>query len=780
MISFWLLDIWSRVEDGVETVHLWGYDDNGKRIELVDSSVRPFLISDPFDPEILSDLKGIENIDLEEVVKKHGLGNKTFVKVLAFDASEDIPRVKRRLNEAGIITYEDDIYYTQVYMKQRGFKPCSWHIIAGEKKEEVYNSKFDLEAKTCIDISKARVQWVEDYTLPDVKPMSLDIECYGESGGMPKVEKDPIILFGLRFGKSNTMIAKKDGVSSDDGLIREVREDIISKDPHVIATYNGNEFDWDYIMDRCEVGGLNFNISPFGRGPHKTEYSTIAINGRPTIDLFGIAKFVVPKGNRKTQPVVHSELAKANMVPERKFKEIDRDNIAALWDNRNKRPDVIAHCEDDVTFTDDIFDYAWPFVIELSRLTGIPPDEVLDVPYYILVEGFLMQVAKDQNVLIPHCESREQPKTSGAVCMEPIKGLMENVAVFDFQSMYPNILVDNNISPETFVEKPLPGKTHIIDTDLGEKLYFLKEPEGFFAIAMKKLLHEIDLAKNRYKDKKYTQKYAGEVQALKTIARSMYGYLKAPKSRWALYKAQEAVASEGRNRVLIGSNVAEDYGYENVYIDTDSLFLRGLKEEDCEEFANVLSEEIGSKVSLDKYYKLLFFTEAKKKYAGIDSKGHKDYVGFTKSDWMPLANRVQIMVLDEVLEHRNPQHAAKMVADVISGIRNGIYPVRDFIIWKKVRRDLSEYSPKSKSAHLEVAKRNPEVFIEEDGTVGYLIIPSPGKLYQRAVHYTEVKDSMDLDLDYYITNQINAVAGRILQYFTGEKDFERKEYFNAL
>jgi len=772
-MKFWLFDVFSKVENATETAHLFGFDENNEIIELVDDSVLPFLLCEEANNIPFQKLTSL-GASFEELIKINELEEQKFYRICGHDATMDIPKYRTILERAEVKTFEADIYYTQVYLKERGFSPCAWHEITGA--EEINSSSTRL-----FNIRNAAVEQIEDYTVPEISALALDIEVHNPQGAHLEIERDYIILFGLlnasSAGKELYMLPAKG--KYDDVLIEQAFDTISGFNPTFIVTYNGNEFDWEYIMERYKINGLKGTVSRDYSRPHKTEWSTIAINGRPTIDLYGIAKFVMPRGSRKTQPIVHAELKRAGLVPKTQFYEINRDHIAKLWDNIKTREEVVKHCASDVNLTMDIFEYAWPFIVELSRLTNLPPDEVLSVPYHVLIEGFMMKIAHELNIVIPNAEPREQPETSGAVCMEPKKGLIENVAVIDFVGMYPNILIENNISQETYVKDIAvdsrvfeKDELHEIVTDTGERFYFLKEPAGLFKVAMEQLQQKVEEAKIRYKDKKYKQKYAGEVQALKTIARAMYGYLKAPKSRWYLAEAQEAVASEGRNRAMKAIETAENASseIEANYADTDSAFLTGVAREDCEAFAEWLSEALGYKVGFDKFYPLIFFTEAKKIYAGLTEDGEIETAGFSKSDWAPIANRTQMRILEIILKERDIEKAREYVENTKNAMKAGMYPLKDFIIWKKLRRPLHTY--KQNAAHVIVAKRDPERFVEEDQTVGYVVVPGKKKqkLYERVKHWTEVKGVSELDMKYYVNKQLLAVSNRILEYFTGEKN----------
>ena len=752
-----------------ETAHLIGFNENNEIIELVDSSVRPFLLAKEFQNDIF------RYPTLKHVERFNGIDKQIFSKISGYDASEDIPRIRNELENIGIKTFESDIYYSQVYMKERGFTPCSWHLVSGAVLVGTPHGRYEMPI---YDISSAKIFQADDDVLPNISAMAMDGEMYGVAGGMPRVDKDPIILAGLVFrdedGEREQIMIPAKG-HYDDVLIEETADAIIEKNPVFMLTYNGNTFDWPYFTERAKLSKANFKISRKFSMPYVTEWKTISIVGRPAIDLFGIAKFVIPKGSRKSQPILHRELRKSDLVPPTKFVEINRDEIASLWDNPETRQKVIDHCASDVQMSMDIFEYAWNFIVELSSLTGIPPDQVLSVPYSVLVEGFLIKIAKEFGYVIPKNRYNLQPKTSGAFTMKPTRGIPENVSVFDFASMYPIILINKNISPETYVPNPDPvdikrGLYHVIESDDGRKFYFMKSPEGFFVKAMKRLLGRISGAKSKYGEKKYKQKYAGEVQALKTIARSMYGYLKAPKSRWYLVEAQEAVACEGRNWINKGIKVADRYGYVTIYSDTDSLFLTGLTQKEGEEFAEILSEELGVKVGLDKFYTVLFFTEAKKKYAGLKPDGDVDYVGFMKSDWVDIANYAQKKVLDILLKEKDVDKAVEFSRMIAQGVRHNVFPLKKFIIWKRIKTQKLWASDYGKYAHVVVARKNPEKYIEEDGTVGYVVVKGVGNLSHKARHYSEVKSVEELDVEYYIKKQIGAVTNLILKYMYGDKD----------
>ncbi len=59
--------------------------------------------------------------------------------------------------------------------------------------------------------------------------------------------------------------------------------------------------------------------------------------------------------------------------------------------------------------------------------------------------------------------------------------------------------------------------------------------------------------------------------------------------------------------------------------------------------------------------------------------------------------------------------------------------------------------------------------------VGYVVLDGKGPLYSRVKPYVFAKPE-EVDVDYYVTNQVLPAAARILGYFNvSEKDLQRKE-----
>lgn len=104
-------------------------------------------------------------------------------------------------------------------------------------------------------------------------------------------------------------------------------------------------------------------------------------------------------------------------------------------------------------------------LIDLARITGIPIQELSRLSPGSAVSALQVNQALCDGVLVPWKRNlAEYWKTAeelliadrGALVIEPKVGLHENVFEIDFASLFPNIMVNHNISPETVPVRLLP------------------------------------------------------------------------------------------------------------------------------------------------------------------------------------------------------------------------------------------------------------------------------------------------------------------------------------
>ena len=103
-------------------------------------------------------------------------------------------------------------------------------------------------------------------------------------------------------------------------------------------------------------------------------------------------------------------------------------------------------------------EYGLMGAIEQARVTGLPVQEIARRSPGAGIAAMQNLTALRRGILVPYQQQKgEVPKTynqlvtsdRGGMVFEPLAGIFPNVAILDFMSMYPSIIVEYNISPET-------------------------------------------------------------------------------------------------------------------------------------------------------------------------------------------------------------------------------------------------------------------------------------------------------------------------------------------
>jgi len=770
IIEFYFLDNTYEVVGAEPHIIIWGITRDGKRILLRDKRFRPYFYAiidkDEDIQRIIREVKSLSDprspiIDIAPVEKKY------FGKpVRALKITTMIPETVRKYREKvrkiqGVKeVVEADIRFSMRYIIDHDIRPCGWHKAEVVKVPKKPGYRVDEEYEIT-----GKIEPLNDSTPPgDMRYLAFDIEVYTKSG-TPRPEKDPVIIIGVKDtdnGFKQFLANDKD----DRDAIKNFIDYIRSYDPDIIVGYNNNGFDWPYLIERSKKIGLRLDVSRrVGATPRTSTYGHISVPGRLNVDLYDYAE-EIPEVKIKSLENVADYLG---VMRKSERIIIDYLDMPKYWDDPKLRPLLLRYNREDVEATFGLMEKFVPFGMQLSNLTGLPLDQVGTASVGFRLEWYLMREAYRYNELVPNRIERPYESYRGAVVLKPVKGIHENIAVLDFSSMYPSIMIKYNVGPDTIVkdEKCDPEK-HYIAPEVGH--CFRKEPEGFFKKVLTTLLSlrkSIKEEMKKYPPDSYEYRILNERQkAVKVLANATYGYMGWVGARWYCKECAEAVTAWGRQTIRHAIKIAESLGLKVIYGDTDSLFVTYDKEK-VEELIKRIKEELGLDIKIDKVYKRIFFTEAKKRYAGLLTDGRIDIVGFeaVRGDWAEIAKEVQEKITEILLKEGSTDKAIEYVRKVIAELKQGKVPLNKLIIWKTLSKRLDEYSVDA--PHVVAAKKllRMGIKLSVGDKVGYIIVKGGGKISSRAEPYILVKDPKLVDTNYYIDHQIIPAAMRILGYF---------------
>jgi DNA polymerase I len=252
---------------------------------------------------------------------------------------------------------------------------------------------------------------------------------------------------------------------------------------------------------------------------------------------------------------------------------------------------------------------------------------------------------------------------------------------------------------------------------------------------------------------------------VKIITNASYGYAGWTGARWYAKPVAEAATAWGRHTILKAVEIAEKEGLKVVYGDTDSIFVEH-EPDKIEKLSREIEEKLGLEIRPDKTYVRLFFTEAKKRYAGLLPNGRLDIVGLevTRGDWAAIAKKVQEGVLQIILKEQSPKKAVEFVRRFLNELGQKRVPYRDLIIWKTLTKPVEEYAVRA--SHVEAAK-----MLKEKGwelsigdKIGYVVVVGTGRLFERVKPYV-LASYDEIDIGYYVSKQVVPAAARILESF---------------
>lgn len=333
-------------------------------------------------------------------------------------------------------------------------------------------------------------------------------------------------------------------------------------------------------------------------------------------------------------------------------------------------------------------------------------------------DGFLLRLGEIHGHRWPTKKHTEEvAHYQGAFVMEPSRtGIIENVHVADFASLYPSIIRSWNISPETVMwrltPEPPEGVCNLPYTDM---VKFSKAKRGMFPLA----LDELVARRAEYSKKQDAaepgspewERYKRLSGAYKIVANSFYGIMGSPFARFFDSNAAEAVTQTGAWLIKHVASSSTKNGLEAFYGDTDSVFVSG----DTRVFSQVVADLNASwgpildglgcvqsniKLEFEKSFSRLVLVSAKRYigrfsvYKGKPVAGKIEVKGleYKRGDTVRLARTMQKGLIDLLLGEAVPTvDACKQFVDVWrKRVFDGALTIEDIVISQSVK-SLDEY-----------------------------------------------------------------------------------------
>lgn len=745
---------------------------------------------------------------------------------LVFNKVAHVVQARKTLSEMGFERYEYDIPFAKRYLLDKRLEPGNWieyEVIeekkilesgeklegkkspekngaSGEAGEKVLDSvdEEEITAKITGELKTAKNIRTIDGEF-EGRGMTFDLET--KTGKKFTIGGEPILMVSIVANNLGTGGEKKPNyervvsygtkkvqklqiLESEKEIIEKLMEELNKEDNSFIVTYNGDNFDFAYTRERAKKLGVEYKINGFAPLTRRHGLdNAVKLQGVQHIDAYQIMRFLQRTGAVNTVKL-DIESVSQKVFGEYKEKVYSKE-INDAWESGDakKLARLVDYNLKDSRVAFRIAQDFLPLFIEISKLTSQTLYETTRSTTSQMVEDLLLKEAHFRGVVAPNkpkeneVAGRTANPIKGAFVKEPLAGLHENIAVLDFASLYPSIIISHNISPDTLNCAHSECKKNISP----DGTWFCTMKKGLFPEILEKMLKQRLILKREYKKKKEKgiddKVLFAKQWALKIILNSVYGYLGYPRARWYSRECASATTAWERDYIHATIEKSEKEGLKVLYGDTDSMFLlMGTKtKKDVEALAKKVNEELpeGMELEIDGYYKRgIFVTKkeggaAKKRYALMDEKGNLKIVGFeyVRRDWCQIARETQKKVLELVLSEGRPEKAVEYVKKVLKDLKEFKVEKKELAILTVLQRMPKDYDaigPHVAAAEKAIA-RGKELGV---GSMLSFIITKGGKGKESISDKAELEEYVkegDYDINYYIENQVLPAVLRIIQ-----------------
>ncbi|HEX2867554.1 MAG TPA: DNA polymerase II [Ignavibacteriales bacterium] len=731
------------------TLRYWGISDDGMPVEFIIDSVRPVFFTNRENTSL--------SLPIQYTRKEVKLKSFDFrdVDALYFRTQKDLRSAAEILRSLGITTYESDVDPVRRFLMERFI-----HVqltLTGECVNLGHSLRFiNPKVEPC------------EFD-PKFKVASIDIETGIKDGTLYSIA---VHLSGRNSEEEKIVFMLADD-ALDDGQLKLFRtqKDLLQSflnwfkwaDPDLIIGWHVIGFDLMFLENKARELHIPFDIS---RGGGRT-----SLVQRKSGGYFAyIPGRVVLDGPPALRSAFYSfedfrlETVSQELLGRGKTITPDEDKIGEIEKFFSQDKHKLAEYNlQDAVLVSEIF--AKTGLIDLcvkrSQISGLFMDQLSKMTQAF--DNFYLPRLHRAGFVAPESDmTRTTENLAGGYVIDPRPGIYDNVVVMDYKSLYPSII-------ETFKIDPLSKITSEEDTILTPGGYKFSRTRHILPEYIGSLMHKRAGAK-RSKNKHLAQ-------AIKILMNSFYGVMGAYGCRFFDPYLPNSITSTGQWILLESKRFLEEKGYEIVYGDTDSLFIK-LKKGESEKAA-LLGEELAREMNLywkerllkefslesfleiefEKHYSRFILTTArggggeagaKKRYAGLIETGGRRHLEFTgmeivRSDWTRLAKEFQQELYSRIF---NSEDADGWIRSFVEEVTRGLHDEK-LVYRKRLRKDVDLYT-KNTPPHVKAAR----LTNTSSGIIKYVMTkrgPVPVELGQR-----------DFDYQHYIDKQIKPIADSVL------------------
>ena len=384
----------------------------------------------------------------------------------------------------------------------------------------------------------------------------------------------------------------------DEGDIMEGLTSLVhSEDPDIITGYNIDNFDLPRMEERADVlaGRSKMEATTlFGWGrvpmlqseakprrlfPSRRQNRVWDIAGRIPLDAWWQARQTL-RPQRESLSYV-SKLLWPEDEDKHKL-DIDASQMDREWAERPE--EVLEYCVRDTILPLDILDrlqsVARKEALASVSLTTVETASTGTTSQWI--DSLVIRLADRSDVAVPTTISgpRRRDQIAGGYVHEVDAGISPWVVVLDFKSMYPSIMIANNICSTTLVRDDTTDDSYSVSPTTQTRYLSKENRVGLVPHLLEQLMQSRDrhmaaLAEARAAGDEAEAFLQDQLQyAVKILMNSFYGVFASSFYRFTHPDLGASITEWARHNLRGIIAQVEEAGHEVVYSDTDSIFVR--------------------------------------------------------------------------------------------------------------------------------------------------------------------------------------------------------------
>ncbi|MFY9870175.1 MAG: DNA polymerase domain-containing protein [Candidatus Nitrosopolaris sp.] len=545
--------------------------------------------------------------------------------------------------------------------------------------------------------------WSTNYKVPHFKSIHLKINTKKE-GSIPKYTDKIRSIVITVAGDSETIEIQSE---SEIDMINELTKEVGKFDPDFIFTDNGDSFDFPYLIHRAEENDIEENLI-LGRESSKPLKKPV----KKGISYFSYGRTYFKPTAVKLLGRIHIDI-----------------NNSFIYN-----------------------DAGLEGLYEIARICRMPLHIAARASIGKCLSSLQFYYATKKEILIPwkptlaeHFKTYEELLVAdrGGFIFEPEIGVHENVAEFDFVSLYPNIMLKKNLSAETIRCSCCPNsrlRVPELDYNICEKKIGIIPTSLKIVLDKRAKYKELnnDSNSNVASNSKLKAIYKTRQSSLKWILVTSFGYLGFNNAKFGRIDAHIAVCAFDRQILLQAVKIAEIYGFEVLHGIVDSIWVKkkgGSNNnytkkqyyEECSELKQSIEKETGFAISFEGIYKWIVFVHSKIKnhhnlpvpnrYFGVFEDGILKLRGIEerRHDTPPLFSRCQSEILELMATGNNINEVKTLMPKVkdtfhkyVRLLKENNVPLEELVFTKRLSKNSNNYQHRNTIENNALMKLNSE------------------------------------------------------------------------